>query len=236
MPSFEWLRDQNQWIWWNPELVEALEPKHFDLAAWQASGETSPSAGRGSACRIQQGGVDWFLRHYRRGGLIGKLLHDQYLWTGAAKTRVVQEINITHQLEQMGLPAPKVVGGRLLRSGLLYRADLITEALPCESSMADALSALTTAQWQAIGRCVGEFHKQGLWHADLNAHNIQLAGEKVWVIDFDRAQFKAPTTAWQQANIDRLWRSVCKISGGAENAPQSSWAQLLNAYNNTVTA
>lgn len=232
VPGFECLRHQNQWIWWNTALVDRLEPYHFDLQAWQAEGGAAPAAGRGSACRIQQDNVDWFLRHYRRGGLVGKLLHDQYWWSGLAKTRIVREMTVTSQLAERGLPVPQVVGGRVQRSGLIYRCDLITQALPVSASMAECLDELTQEQWTNIGKVIAALHAEGVWHADLNAHNILLDNDGgAWVIDFDRAQFRAPEQKWQQANLDRLWRSVCKISGGEDNAPQEQWQHLLAAYN-----
>lgn len=233
--GFECQQQKNQWTWWNPRLTERLEQHDFDLRALQASGSAEPAAGRGSACRIERQGGDWFLRHYRRGGLIGKLLHDQYCWTGSAKTRVARELAVTQRLHDLGLPVPAVVGGRLQRRGLVYRCDLITQALPASQSMAEQQSQMTDSQWQAIGTTVAKFHQQGLWHADLNAHNILLADEQVWVIDFDRATFKLLSAKWQQANMNRLWRSVCKVSGGEGHAPAKSWQLLMAAYNTTLS-
>ncbi len=230
VPGFELSQHQNQWIWSNPAVGQRLQLADFDLAAWQASGGAEPVAGRGSACRIPRESQDWFLRHYRRGGLIGKLLHDQYLWLGAAKSRVVQEINVTHALYNDGLPVPKVVGGRLLKQGLIYRADLITEALPASQSMAECLPSLSPAQWQAIAETVAALHGKGLWHADLNAHNILLADTQVWVIDFDRARFLSPARKWQQNNLERLWRSVAKVAGDDQRY-RGQWQQFLTSYN-----
>lgn len=222
---------QGHQIWWNPALVERLDNTAFDLRAWQQQGGEAAAAGRGSACQIELAGRRCFLRHYRRGGLIGKLLHDQYLWLGAARSRVVREMAITHQLQQQGLPAPRVVGGRLSRAGLSYRCDLITEALPAVASMAEQLADLTEPRWAQIGEVVAQFHLAGLWHADLNAHNIQLSDTQAWVIDFDRAEFRAPAKKWQQANLERLWRSVCKVAGGETPSLQQGWNSLLQAYN-----
>lgn len=217
-------------IWWNPAASDGLENQHFDLQAWQQSGSAEPAAGRGSACRIPRAEQDWFLRHYRRGGLIGKLLHDQYCWLGQARSRVVREMGVTQKLYDMGLPVPMVVGGRLSPNGLMYRCDLITQALPVESSMAEALEVLSLERWAQIGVVLAKFHAVGLWHADLNAHNIQLSSEQVWVIDFDRAVFKAPATNWQRKNLQRLWRSVCKVSGEQTPALAASWKVLVEAY------
>ena len=45
---------------------------------------------------------------------------------------------------------------------------------------------LSLTQWIAIGRCIRRFHDAGVCHADLNAHNILLTPEQVYLIDFDR--------------------------------------------------
>lgn len=232
--GFQSTTEDHHVIWWNPDVVPELDNADFDLSAWQQKGSASANAGRGSACKIELQGRACFLRHYRRGGLIGKLLHDQYLWLGAGRTRVVREMAITQKLYQLGLPAPLVIGGRLSRSGLTYRCDLITQALPVNSSMAEALTSLDLSRWAQIGHVIAQFHAAGLWHADLNAHNIQLSDEQAWLIDFDRAVFKTPELKWQQANLQRLLRSVCKVSGGENAALEKNWAALLAAYNKAL--
>jgi 3-deoxy-D-manno-octulosonic acid kinase len=85
--------------------------------------------------------------------------------------------------------------------------------------------------WSRIGDTLGRFHREGVFHADLNAHNVLLdADEAVWLIDFDRGALRASGTEWKRANLSRLFRSLQKI--GATDAAQ--WARarelLLAAY------
>ncbi|HSC48293.1 MAG TPA: lipopolysaccharide kinase InaA family protein [Gammaproteobacteria bacterium] len=48
-------------------------------------------------------------------------------------------------------------------------------------------------------------------------------------MDFDRGARRAPANAWQQANLDRLSRSLRKVSSDAAAAGRG-WAALLDAY------
>jgi len=65
-------------------------------------------------------------------------------------------------------------------------------------------------------------------HADLNAHNILLADDAVYVLDFDRGRVRA-RGAWEQAVLARLQRSLVKVTAGLDpirfGAPQ--WEKLL---------
>src|SRR5690606_1208472 len=112
------------------------------------------------------------LRHYRRGGLIAKLFDDQYLWLGASRTRSFTEWRLLAELYKRELPVPAPVAARYVRSGLVYRADLITEELPPSKTLANLMAELDPQAWQAVGKTVARFHAQGVYHADLNAHNI----------------------------------------------------------------
>ena len=73
--------------------------------------------------------------------------------------------------------------------------------------------------WAAIGRCIRRFHDYGLCHADLNAHNILLRGDReVFLIDFDRCARRQPGM-WRDANLARLRRSLDKLEDAPQPAP-----------------
>src|SRR5690606_24534806 len=102
--------------------------------------------------RYQQ--LDMVLRHYRRGGLTGKLLHDQYVFTGLEQTRAWQEFYLLADMQQDQLPTPTPVAALIERSGLVYRADLITLRIPASVDVFQLLCerALKQDQWFSIGR------------------------------------------------------------------------------------
>ncbi|MEW6989810.1 3-deoxy-D-manno-octulosonic acid kinase [Colwelliaceae bacterium 6441] len=181
---------------------------------WQQQNAISGTAqGRGTTYFIQHLHHDWVLRHYYRGGLVGKLIHDSYLFTGFENTRAAKEFALLKTLSALGLPAPKPIAYRIKRSGLIYQADILTARITQAQDLVALMSkhSLSTELWQKIGRCIKAFHQQGIYHHDLNAHNILIdSNEKVWLIDFDRGEQRNPDQAWQQANLDRLLRSFNK--------------------------
>lgn len=191
--------------------------------------------GRGTTLFIQHNGMDMALRHYHRGGLAAKLFTDQYIWTGLGRTRAWREWHLLAELHQMGLPVPEPVAAHVTRSGLLYQADILTLRIPQAQSVAQVLKSqsLTESAWQAIGRCIRQFHEHGVYHADLNANNILLdTDQKVYVLDFDRGDIRKPARGWQQNNTDRLLRSFSKIKTNSETFyfSESDWQVLIKSY------
>jgi 3-deoxy-D-manno-octulosonic acid kinase len=196
-----------------PDAAESL----FDPEYWRARDELRPvTGGRGSAWFITSGKRQWVLRHYRRGGFIARFSADAYVWAGEARVRSFAEWRLLEWLTRRGLPAPKPVAARYRRAGLLYRCDLITQRIvgaePLSAML--ALGAVSESMWHAVGAAVAQLHRAGVDHADLNAHNILLDVKgAVSVIDFDRGRMRAPG-AWSSRNLQRLQRSLDKISGG----------------------
>ena len=191
--------------------------------------------GRGTTLFIQHNGMDMALRHYHRGGLVAKLFTDQYLWTGLNRTRAWREWYLLATLYQLGLPVPEPVAARVTRHGLLYQADILTLRIPQAQSVAQVLKSrsLTESAWQAIGSCIRQFHEQGVYHADLNANNILINDQQqVFLLDFDRGRIRRAAVSWQQANIERLLRSLNKIKAHSETFyfTGTDWQTLLKGY------
>ncbi|MFT5721037.1 MAG: 3-deoxy-D-manno-octulosonic acid kinase [Motiliproteus sp.] len=216
-----------------PELAGHITPSWFDLNWWRSRGGPIDSApGRGESYFLQYGelALELVWRHYKRGGLIAKASEDRYLWTGLQQTRAYQEFVLTAELRARGLPVPRPLAAQVIREGLSYRADFITERLPGVQSMADRLDAnLHAFPWVEVGHCIARFHAQGLDHVDLNIRNILLDGDdRVFVIDFDRCRLRPPKPSWQQSNLDRLLRSIHKLLPQQDHDPH--WQRLLAGY------
>ncbi len=215
------------------ELVEHLTPSWFDLNWWSSQGGTVGSApGRGESFFLHHPGLSLNLvwRHYKRGGLVAKLSEDRYLWSGLKQTRAYQEFALTEILRQRGLPVPRPIAAQVIREGLSYRADLITERLADVKSMAQRLeSDLHHFPWHEVGKTIAKFHTIGLDHVDLNIRNILLnSHDRVYIIDFDRCRFRPIDKEWQQGNLDRLLRSVQKLFPNQNHDPH--WQRLLAGY------
>jgi 3-deoxy-D-manno-octulosonic acid kinase len=87
--------------------------------------------------------------------------------------------------------------------------------------------------WRRIGATLRRFHRAGICHADLNAHNVLIDGDgRVYVIDFDRGSVRDPAGRWTRANLARLRHSLEKVhaTGAALYYTRDGWNELLNGY------
>jgi 3-deoxy-D-manno-octulosonic acid kinase len=189
-------------------------------------------AGRGATWFVGAPGAEWVLRHYRRGGAVARWVADRYLWLGLERTRPFAEFRLTQRALALGLPVPRPIAARVLRAGLTYTGDLITErlpALPCSSLVAKR--ALDAAAWRAAGACVALCHRAGLDHADLNLHNLLLdRNGAAYLIDLDRAMLRAPG-GWASANLARLKRSLDKLTPDWTLAERdAAWGEFTAGY------
>lgn len=187
-------------------------------------------AGRGGVGLIQQASRSWVWRHNRRGGWCGRVVRDSYVWLGAARTRAFREWRLLQHLHGLGLPVPTPVAAVYERRGLVYRSDLITGHLPGTRSLAAQLQdgPVTLLLWRAVGVCVRSFHQHGIYHADLNAHNILIdREEQVYLIDFDRGAIRRPGM-WIESNWSRLKRSLHKVTRAlpADRFGETEWLAL----------
>jgi 3-deoxy-D-manno-octulosonic acid kinase len=219
----------------DPAVSGEAQPRWFDIEWWKARGQAAPAtAGRGPTWFVGPSGSEWVLRHCHRGGALGRWVADHYLWLGLEHARPFIEFRFTRRLLALGLPVPRPVAARVLRAGLVYTGDLITErvagARPV-SALLDTAPVPVTA-WRAIGRCIRRFHDAGVYHADLTGNNILIdAAERVTLIDFDRGDLRDPG-AWRTANVARLKRSLTKICSALppNRFGTADWTALESAY------
>jgi 3-deoxy-D-manno-octulosonic acid kinase len=242
-PMHEQLRqDAEGAILFDASLSPQVDGCWFDPEYWRERAALSTQAGgRGGVAIITTPAGECVLRHYRRGGMVAALMGDRYLWTGADRTRSFAEFRLLQAIAKLGLPAPEVVAARYQRMGLHYRADLITRRIPETQTLAGCLAGgrLDAELAQEVGALVARFHRAGVWHADLNAHNVLVAASALYLIDFDRGRLRAPGQGWRMANLQRLRRSLFKLgaaAGGEAAFDQNIWAPLMYGYERTLGA
>ncbi|MDH3671886.1 MAG: 3-deoxy-D-manno-octulosonic acid kinase [Gammaproteobacteria bacterium] len=223
-------------ILYDADAIAKLEVISFDPRDLAERGVLIGKArGRGLTYFIRVEGNDWVLRHYQRGGLVARLLGDNYVWTGIERTRAWREWHMLGQLRERGLPVPRPIAARVLRHGPVYKADIITQRLLGTRTLADLLSEgrLAESAWRAVGACIRRFHNTGAYHADLNAHNVLLTQDnKVYLIDFDKSERCNQSQGWRHQNLTRLHRSLTKLRSLHDRFgfSESDWRLLCEGY------
>jgi 3-deoxy-D-manno-octulosonic acid kinase len=220
----------------NAALVETPTDAWFDPAWWTAQGrQHGGRGGRGGVAFLDTPDGACVLRHYRRGGWMTPLLGDRYVWNGRSRSRGFAEFSLLAELFHRGLPVPEPVAARYRRRGVYYTADLITRTIENAQTVTELIAAqrFDAGLAERVGALVARFHAAGVDHADLNAHNILLADDALWLIDFDRGEIRLTGTAWKLSNLARLKRSLLKV--GACDRDEAAldgeiWGPLMRGY------
>ncbi len=236
MSDFQQKTQGKKNILFDPLVFLSPGSEMFDSAYWQAQNSLTGSAiGRGTTYFFCYNDSEFVLRHYRRGGLIGKFLQDQYLYTGLGNTRAWQEFQLLSHMRDLDLPVPRPAAACVVNNGRgFYRADLICERIPDATDIHQLLlkAPLDKQTWHNIGKTISKFHQHQVFHCDLNIHNIMLdSRQKVWLIDFDKCRFRA-VDKWKSTNIERLKRSIQKEQSlySHYHVDESSIQSLLEGY------
>ena len=175
---------------------------------------------RQSAYRLDLGdGVELFARRGRRGGLIASILSDVYV---GITPRPLTELAVTVEAVRRGIPVAEPMGAMIeWLSPVLYRGFFLTRAVrgmtlwECLKTDDDP-----TVRTHVLGQAravIEAMHDKGLFHADLNLHNLLVTQARdsfsVVVVDLDKSRlFDAPlTAAMRRANAACLMRSARKL-------------------------
>lgn len=229
----------NSMVWFDDEIITDPSQPLFDALYWQEQDKVVGSAsGRGTTWFVQLDTMQAALRHYRRGGLFGKLVEDHYWFTGWEQTRSLQEFNLLRVLIESGVNVPRPIAARAVKTGLTYQADLLSERIPNAKDLVSILqeNPLPEAMNQKVGQEIAKMHNVNVNHTDLNIHNILIdEQEKIWIIDFDKC-CQQPDGDWKQGNLERLKRSFLK----EQDKRQIKWQEtdfeaLLDGYNQNTT-
>lgn len=204
----------------------------LDAARAGTAGGEDVASGRGGARRIVlRGGKVVFLRRYLRGGLMRFLVRDLYL---LRPPRPLRELLATEAARAAGCRVPIVHAIAIEDRGPCYRGWIVTSAIDGARSYIDVFAegdaAARGALLAAAGNAIRELHDAGVYHPDLNGHNLLIdADGQVAIIDFDRAVVAAPGNfRLGEIGRDRFWRSMRKLTtarGCAVGEPERRWLE-----------
>jgi 3-deoxy-D-manno-octulosonic acid kinase len=205
------------------------------MTAVKTGAEKAAGIGRARVTYFSYGNRSLVLKHYYRGGAVAAISKDRYLGFNIENSRAFREWRLLDKMQQLGLPVPRAVAAHVEKALFSYTADLVTEEIKQARTLADVLSKskVNAEQWKKIGACIRLFHQHNVYHADLNARNILLTESgDVYLIDFDRGQFRADSASWKMANLARLKRSLLKFKNNTAgfNFVENDWNNLLSGY------
>ncbi len=184
--------------------------------------------------RIGLDGRDAVLRRYHRGGAVGKLLSDQYLWMGKILSRPWREWKILERARRAGLPVPEPIAACICRSGLWYRAVLVTAYLEDTEMLTQRLEreVLKPGSWHRIGLLLKRMHAAGIRHSDLTSDNLLIdSRDRFYLIDFDMARVMNVIGDWQWRPLYRFQRSLEKRHRNRKlHFDDDDWQALMDGY------
>ena len=200
------------------------------------SSRSADGAGnRGSGRRLSlEGGLLLFARQAKRGGLARFLLTDMFV---GISPRPLGELAVAAEANRRGVPVAEPMGAMVqwLAPGI-YRGFFLSrvvagmtlwEFLRTDDDPIVKKHVLMTARAAIV-----TMHDKGLFHADLNLHNLMVtqSGEsfKVVILDFDKARIydSSLRPALRAANARRLLRSARKLDPASQYLDESALSIL----------
>ncbi len=159
-----------------------------------------------------------FVRRSTRGGMM-RFMGGLYL--GFAP-RMVHELRVISEARKRGVAVPEPMGAIVESVGAgAYRGSILTKAIPgmtmwefakVETDPRSLNHVLRMARYS-----IDTMHEQGVFHDDLNLHNlyVSMAGDgfTVVILDFDKARLssRAVSRSQRKRNLKRLAQSIRKL-------------------------
>lgn len=151
-------------------------------------------SGRGRTVRLLLNGIGRVvIKHYRRGGVLGRLVSHRYLRLGA--TRCENEFRMLVRVRAMGVSAPEPILFAY-KGSLFYKAWLVTKEVERSQSLFHLAQNGTlqggldaVAITEKVADLVTRLIVNGVKHVDLHPGNVLIDEHgEVFLIDFDKAQ------------------------------------------------
>ena len=152
------------------------------------------------------------IKHYKRGGLLGRVIRRNYIRLGKSRSRL--EFELLQKARKLGInvPEPLAFASRGL---LIYRAWLVTgeieSALPL-ASLSSEDEKRTRRVMPAVIEQISRLIENGLMHVDLHPGNVLVDGwDRIFLLDFDKGKFhRGDKKKLRDRYLKRWQRAVSK--------------------------
>lgn len=183
----------------------------------------------------------WLIRRLTHGGVLAPISGDRFLRIG--RPRPFNELRLSWQLRELGLPTPRVHAAVVYPHGLFYRGEVARQHVAPARDLAALLFADPNrprperqAALAAAGRLLGKLHRVGLVHPDLNLRNVLIettdGAPRAYILDLEKCRRVERLTVGQRRRmLARLRRSARRFEqrgGGAVS--EREWEAFENAY------
>jgi hypothetical protein len=199
----------------------------------------SELTGRAPLGAIDAGHERWIVRRFHHGGILRVLGERLYL----APARPFRELVLSHALRAAGLPTPRVVAARSIRSALGWQLALVSARVEGGTDAAELVARLRRGELApgarrrilaTLGELVGRLHAARFLHADLTPRNLLVGADLAsgWVLDLDRGRFaSALSDDSRRDNLRRLYRYVNRREARARPfLTRGDYLRFLDAY------
>jgi hypothetical protein len=204
-------------------LRDSLAAHAPSILASLASLNRTPATGAGnreSGFVIKPNGCpDIFVRRSRRGGLMHFVNRDLYF---GLRPRPLVELAVALEATQRGVPVAEPLGVTIesLAPGV-YRGAMLTQVMAgmtlWELLRTDDDPSVRSFLIEESRRVIDRMHEAGLFHDDLNLHNLFVTriaeSFTIVILDLDKARLysKPLNPQLRRLNLDRLARSAHKL-------------------------
>jgi len=225
---------------WSRQAVEAYGSLY--QAALDSASQTLHGRGPVPVLTNPDGvGPPWVVRRYYRGGLM-RAFGDRFLRGGRPRSFI--EVENSAKMVELGFTTPRIVAAAVYPTGVLYRADLVTEFVPNARTLADVLfgndeSGAETDRDErrealfCARHLIARLSKAGVRHRDLNARNVLIAREAQQVhailLDLDGCRVEGRSNPADAGRLGRrLARSIRKLDRTHERSHDDDGGHLTN--------
>ena len=184
--------------------------------------------GRTKVTKIHLDGIGpSVVKHYMRGGFIGKLNKRFYLKTGKPRPRV--ELEQLYRAGDVGISVPEPVCFAV-RGTLFYRAWLVTKEIEHPQSLAQLATKDMKLAEPGLKKLIPQILlllDNRIYHKDLHPGNVLIdKNNRIFIIDFDKAGlFRGDRQALLNIYLERWKRAVIK-----HNLPQEIYSILHKGF------